>query len=77
MNLIKKCREQSGLSQFHVATVLRKTVQEISNWERSAAIVPPKHYKKLGRIFKIDPEEFVKENLKRHEMIIRKKSGVK
>ncbi len=55
-SFLKEKRLESGLSQLRVAEELGyASPQFVSNWERGLCAPAPKTFKKLARIFKIQP----------------------
>jgi transcriptional regulator with XRE-family HTH domain len=56
--ILKKAREENGLSQGKVAYSLGySTAQFVSNWERGLSYPPLKSLKKLCKMYKLDQDE--------------------
>ncbi|WP_413557103.1 helix-turn-helix domain-containing protein [Bdellovibrio sp. HCB209] len=64
-DFLKSAREAAGLSQGDVSTKLGySTPQFISNWERNVSNPPIDTLKKIGNMYKVDPEELFEVVLK-------------
>lgn len=80
MNVFKKLRMASGLSQNEVAEALGySTNQFISNWDRSISTPPYKACKILSKLYKVPLNEFVDilDEVKLKQFIERNKSQKK
>lgn len=59
--LLKKCRADSEMTQREVGSYLGMVAgyQYVSNCERGLCSIAPEYFKKLSKLFKIDPQQFV------------------
>ena len=75
---LRSLRKTQKLSQAKLAELIGAPVpQTISNVERGAASYPPKYFKRLAKVLKVNPSTFVDLNLMRHEAMIMKQAGLK
>lgn len=62
--LLKKLRNQFGISQRELSELTGINQQAISNMERSVCSIPVKHFKKLASVFYVEKEVFLNAYLK-------------
>lgn len=66
MNYFKQAREQIGATQEAMANALGVHRQNVSNWERGASKMPPKHIPKMVKFLTKKEFESFLENYKQH-----------
>lgn len=63
---LKKYRVKLGLTQLELAGEFGITDQFLSSIERGKSNLPPKHYPKASKLFKISMRKLLKMSLRRH-----------
>lgn len=71
---LKRARIRVGLTQRKLAKQLGVGTQSVSNWERDAAHVPPKHFFRIAKICSLNPKNLFDSLMARNEAIMKAKA---
>lgn len=71
--LISACK-RSGVYQKEIALKLNVTNQFVCNWINSRSYPPPKYYKEISKLLRIDKDALVQARLKDFEMSLKAES---
>lgn len=67
--MLKKLREQKGMSQEELAGHLEVTRQAVSRWERSEAYPTTENLLKLSKLFGVSLDELVQSNRQQDQLL--------